>query len=194
MASILLTNLLWHEVLPYPFTIGKVNPLVRNLKRIFVEPSLLKRKGEAFTGKNMPQNNMALFGDWIRRNLPENSIIIYDQMGQTPFYAGLTYTFIDAWGITDNVIAEIKYRKTSPMLFTIKEFVLKLMPGVDVKTYQKDLTYLEYILLRDPDYIFVNVPFLHSYLSSDEFNHRYQKFFPKTPQTFAACYRKKPSY
>ena len=134
---------------------------------------------------------MASFGYWIRRNLPENSIIVYDQMGQTPFYAGLSYTFIDAWGITDKTIAEIKYRRKNDMLFKIKESVLKLFPGVNAKNFQKDLTFSEYILSREPDYLFINVPSIHTYLSSGKFNQRYQKFFLDTPQTFKACYRKK---
>ncbi len=203
MASILLTNLLWHEVPifkwnlsarpgePVASVIGKMNPLVLNLKTILAEPSIIKRKFEAFTGKKRPQNSMVSFGYWIKENLPEGSIILYDQMGQTPFYAGLSYTFIDAWGLTDKTIAYIQYRRSNDFLFKIQELVLRLSPGVNAITYQEDLTLTEYILSREPDYIFINLTSLHTYLLSDEFNHRYQKFFPDTPQTFEACYRRK---
>jgi hypothetical protein len=43
----------------------------------------------------------ALVGKFIRLNYPEGITIVYDQMGQTPWYAGADKTFIDSWGLTD---------------------------------------------------------------------------------------------
>ena len=170
-----------------------------NLKQIFTNPAIIKGKLESYNWQNIPQNFQTLFGNWIRRNVPVNSIILYDQMGQTPFYAGrLSYTFIDSFGVTDKIIAAIKYREKNPILFKIRDLVLKLLPGVDVETYQKNLTFSEYILSRNPDYIFILVKSkqLKRLISSDEFNHRYYKyrqFIPGIPRRIEGYCRKPQS-
>ena len=193
--SILLTNLLGHDFGFWgKFVVPKANLLLINLKQIFANPTIIKRKFEAYNWQNTPQNFHALFGDWIRRNIPENSIILYDQMGQTPFYAGRSYTFIDSLGITDKIIAEIKYKEKNFILFKIRDLVLKLVPGVDAETYQKDLTFSGYVLSRNPDYIFILVKSkeIRRLIFLDEFNHRYYKYrnFIPGSREFNAYYRK----
>jgi len=45
-------------------------------------------------------NWQALIGQFIATNYPSDVVVVYDQMGQTPYYAGLKSTFIDSFGLT----------------------------------------------------------------------------------------------
>jgi hypothetical protein len=45
-------------------------------------------------------NRQAAVGKFLRLNYPEHITIVYDQMGQTPWYAGLDKSFIDTLGLT----------------------------------------------------------------------------------------------
>ena len=47
--------------------------------------------------------------DFLRRNYPADAVVVYDQMGQTPFYAGPTMRFVDSWGLTDRTIGRFYF-------------------------------------------------------------------------------------
>lgn len=49
-------------------------------------------------------NYQALVGRFVHANYPPGTLLAYDQMGQTPYYAGSDRTFIDIWGLTDKRI------------------------------------------------------------------------------------------
>jgi len=43
-------------------------------------------------------------GEFLGRNYPPGTVIAYDQMGQTPWYAGVDRDFVDLLGLTDRTI------------------------------------------------------------------------------------------
>ena len=190
LSFIVLINFLGHTIkLSFGDNI-KYNPMRLSLKSILSDTSIIRKKVHIWCNLDydLPQNFQALFGDWIRRNIPKNSIIMYDQMGQTPFYAGLSYTFIDSFGLTDKVITEIKNNRTTK----IRNMALKLFPKVKRNTNQNSLTFSNYILSRNPDFIFIFVGSEHlaRLTSTVKFNREYQKYFPDVPVNLRAGYRK----
>lgn len=46
----------------------------------------------------------ALVGKFLAANYPEGTAIVYDQMGQTPYFAGADKNVTDSWGLTDKVV------------------------------------------------------------------------------------------
>jgi hypothetical protein len=50
---------------------------------------------------SIAHNPQARVGEFIARNYPPGTVVIYDQMGQTPYYAGSDHVFVDSFGLTD---------------------------------------------------------------------------------------------
>ncbi|MEW6745643.1 MAG: hypothetical protein AB1486_23075 [Planctomycetota bacterium] len=92
----------------------------REMKRFFSNPDY------------MPSNFHTLNARWIREHTPPGSVIAHDQMGQTPFYAGLEYTFIDLFGLCTRGVAKVRYAHDGS--YFVPE-------------------YGEYVFGRNPDYI-----------------------------------------
>jgi hypothetical protein len=62
-------------------------------------PRKIVRRGR-YISDSITENWQFLVGEFIRETYPTGITIAYDQMGQTPWYAGLDKTFIDTWGLT----------------------------------------------------------------------------------------------
>jgi len=191
ISIIILINFLCHTIKQvFPVEI-QYNPIRICLKSTLSDPSTIKKKFLIWYNidYDLPQNFQALFGDWIRNNLPENSIIVYDQMGQTPFYAGLEYTFIDSLGLTDKMITQRKYRE----LIKIRNLASKLLLKPEGGRKKNTLSFSDYILSRNPDFIFVLVGSedMDRLTSTVKFNREYQEYFPDAPhKKIRAWYRK----
>jgi hypothetical protein len=90
------------------------NPFTATLGRVVADPSgHVESIGLILRGRPKPvvseqdygtdritANSQYLVGDFLRRTYPKGVTIVYDQMGQTPWYAGLDKTFIDTFGLT----------------------------------------------------------------------------------------------
>jgi hypothetical protein len=190
ISLVVLVNFLCHTIkLPFADNI-KENQIRHSLKSVLADPSIIRKKFNIVYNidYDLPQNFQALFGAWIRTNVPKNSIILYDQMGQTPFYAGLSYTFIDSFGLTDKMVTEIKYNRG----ITLRNLTSKLFPKVKGGAKQNSVTFSDYILSRNPDFIFILVgsEHLERLTSTVKFNREYQKFFPDVPVKLRAWHRK----
>jgi hypothetical protein len=193
--SIVLTNFFWNSGDYYWPGYGvRANLMTGSLKECLSRPSIVKKKFDAWCNwGDPPQNFQALFGDWIRRNIPENSVIVYDQMGQTPFYAGLSYTFIDSSGLTDRTIARLQHGQRNALLFQIRELLLGMLPGVKNKGPYSNATFSEYIYSRSPDYIFMLAESdqLKDLVSHDAFARRYERFLLDSTVWPRASYKKR---
>lgn len=58
---------------------------------------------DEYISDHITANWQYLVGDFIARTYPRHSVIAYDQMGQTPWYAGQDKVFIDTWGLTNRM-------------------------------------------------------------------------------------------
>lgn len=71
-------------------------------------PSYLDEVGPA--DAKLGVNPQALTGRFLRDNYREGATIVYDQMGQTPYYAGPEISFIDSLGLVSPRLAHYYFR------------------------------------------------------------------------------------
>jgi hypothetical protein len=60
---------------------------------------------------SLGSNYQSRIGDFLRRNYPADSVVVSDQMGQTPYYAGATMRFVDSWGLTDPTLGRFYFER-----------------------------------------------------------------------------------
>ena len=77
----------------YDFTETWANPLTHR------DEPLLDPLARTPDSDRIGDNRQAAVGKFLRLNYPEHITIVYDQMGQTPWYAGLDKSFIDTLGL-----------------------------------------------------------------------------------------------
>jgi len=119
------------------------NPVkyIRNVVSATVQPEqYFKQKEPTLAGDHIGFNRNATVGRFIQLNYPENITVIFDQMGQAPWYAGLDKRFIDNTGLTDKQIGYFAFQEkaTRSAVFGVyQEFLLILKKGFwPEETYQ----------------------------------------------------------
>lgn len=75
---------------------------------------------------------MYLFGDFIRRSYPKGITVVFDQAGQTPWYAGLDKPFIDPYGLANRGAGYAMFNdwlgaNSDPMLEVYRHVSLELL-------------------------------------------------------------------
>jgi hypothetical protein len=122
------------------------------------------------------QNYQALVGQFVAHNYPAGITVIYDQMGQTPYFAGHDKRFLDTLGLTDRVVsaywfarraqhdplarAYLRLRDTlraglgmepraSPTLIDVRAYLLEARPALVLYNVVAGRQ-LEEIVLADP--------------------------------------------
>lgn len=66
-------------------------------------------------GDHIGFNRNATVGRFIQLNYPSGIRVIFDQMGQAPWYAGLDKTFIDNTGLTDKQIGYFAFQEKAKL-------------------------------------------------------------------------------
>lgn len=97
----------WGSVLPNPIH-AAVGPFVKSPGR-YVRAVLQKIDDPSATtfldlDGGIGHNWQVRVGEFLGRNYPPGTVIAYDQMGQTPWYAGVDRDFVDLLGLTDQTI------------------------------------------------------------------------------------------
>jgi len=106
-------------------------------------------------------NYQALVGEFINKNYPPNSVIVYDQMGQTPYFAGFDKTFIDSWGLLNRPIGYYVFsnnyqKKTSLTLYNaFINKIFSIYPSEIKRSYTTN-EILDYIFAQKPDVIIIH--------------------------------------
>jgi hypothetical protein len=112
-------NLLYLQT-PEPAGKSHLNPVQEYLEYIGSPGNYLhrlqdlaaERDFDATTGKakifgepfRIRSNWQFLIGQYVHDNYPKGTSIVFDQMGQAPWYSGPDMVFIDSWGLTDTNI------------------------------------------------------------------------------------------
>ena len=106
-------------------------------------------------------NYQALAGKFIALNYPGEITIVYDQMGQTPWYAGADKTFIDSLGLTDRATGAYYFAgrtRRSKLLGLYDSLVLgairALFPGEKRAYTEQEI--LDYLFAAEPHLIMTN--------------------------------------
>jgi hypothetical protein len=95
---------------------------------------------EDLSTQKITSTSVYVLGDFIRRSYPRGITVVYDQAGQTPWYAGLDKTFIDPYGLTDRVagFATFNYlldRNPSRGFAIYRDVSLKLLKREPARTW-----------------------------------------------------------
>ena len=83
---------------------------IKEFLAVFLNPDFDTGKyqaGSNFIGLHF----MANLGKFIKLNYPENSTIIWDQLGRTPWFSGENYFYIDNAGLCDKNIGYYQYHR-----------------------------------------------------------------------------------
>jgi hypothetical protein len=117
-------------ILAVVFISGTAYTVIKQPASLPLTQSYLSRGLSKWTAKAQHQFDPYFFnfqysyypwlGVWIKQNFPPGTKIAYDQMGQTPFFAGIDYYFIDIFGLMSRPIAKY-YKKRNPS--SIKTFI-----------------------------------------------------------------------
>jgi hypothetical protein len=112
-------------------------------------------------------NYQVLVGEFLRRRYPDESVIVYDQMGQTAFYAGHDKMFIDSTGLANKKIGHFYFYsrvQERPVLrlyyATLKWICTQFFP--EERFIETSEEALDYLFGRGPDVVIVNVTFIRN--------------------------------
>jgi len=88
-----------------------------------------RQKEPTLAGDHIGFNRNATVGRFIQQNYPQGITVIFDQMGQAPWYAGLDKRFIDNTGLTDKQIGYFAFQQKARLskLFGFYQEVLRLL-------------------------------------------------------------------
>ena len=159
-ASLLLSSSYWlNEPVLNPIS-ENVGSFVKNPRDYLTFCSNLMKEPAKFNHIAHGKSRQLLLGEFIKRNYVSGTTLLYDQMGQTPYQAGIDYYFIDSWGLTDKRIGRYyfhKRSKSSPMLElyenTSSYFIKRFFP--QTKLFYSRRYILNYILMRNPDVVLI---------------------------------------
>lgn len=150
------------------------NPFVLNLQAAIVDPHRYlddfrkiasgRQPGPctgAYSAMSIGTNYQALVGRFIQANCPGTITIVYDQMGQTPWYGGLEKTFVDAFGLTDKTIGYFGFyeRKHFSRLYMLYYRLMEKAEAAFWSEHKRIETangILDYIFSKNPEVIMIN--------------------------------------
>jgi len=155
--------------------IGRRNPLrtflaafaanparhVRETAIKIVSPSSFGHLDEALGQREtLGTNYQSLVGEFLHANYPAHSLVVYDQMGQTPYYGGAQMRFVDSLGLTDRTIARI-YVERSASTNALRVYNAVISRAVELAFGEHrdaitDAKALDYLFGIDPDLVLIN--------------------------------------
>jgi hypothetical protein len=139
------------------------NPVILSARRLAYDPDeylrfCLERVNNPAAYNYIDGNAQLVIGEFIKRNYFSGTTILYDQMGQTPYQAGIDYYFIDSWGLTDKHIGRYYFHernRNSAILHLYENFstclIKRFFPETTFIYTRQDL--LNYVFKRSPDVI-----------------------------------------
>ena len=155
-SSLLLSDSYW-------FQKPVANPILKNIESFIENPrdyltlcSNLMKEPAKYNHIVHGKSKQLLLGEFIKRNYASGTTLLYDQMGQTPYQAGIDYSFIDSWGLTDKKIGRYYFQKRSkgsPLFELYENISSYFIPQTKPFYSRKDI--INYIFMRDPDVVLI---------------------------------------
>lgn len=112
-------------------------------------------------------NLISAVGDFVRMNYAPTVRVVYDQVGQAPWYAGKDVTFIDNLGLCDRAIGLLHFqsRIAGSLVYGQYErgiqWLLDRVAPSEYRQMEKD-TVLAHMLASQPDVLIVRKPYLQN--------------------------------
>jgi len=161
-----------HELFTFPFRVQVENPVKKNIKTLFSSPGayfdlVRYRVQEPLASNYIDHSKEVLIGEFIKNNYESGITILYDQMGQTPWMAGMQYRFIDTWGLTDKRIGRYylsSQTKHSRLLWLYDTVSQQVISTIYPKTVflENKTEVLDYLFSSDPDIIMFTTLLLYN--------------------------------
>lgn len=130
---------------------GKVGRLIKN-------PDSFQEGIDKVGVFNIRYNFIASVGDFVHLNYRDDAVVVYDQIGQAPWYAGEKTQFIDNLGLGYRAIGLSRFHQAAEQswLYHSYEKVMEFLVGYwwpEEKRVQTNQEIIEGILSRKPDVI-----------------------------------------
>jgi hypothetical protein len=112
-------------------------------------------------GRPIEQDYQALIGKFLAENYPDGTRIVYDQMGQTAYFAGADKIIVDSYGLTDkfagyHTFASRAERSSLLRLYRWLFFDIATPAMAWEKRPETAQDALDYLFDFDPDVILIN--------------------------------------
>jgi hypothetical protein len=104
---------------PAPFVSNAVRAVVNaevywpEVWRLIKNPDDFNESPDGLGVFNIRYNLIASVGDFVRMNYRENAVVVYDQIGQAPWYAGRNTFFIDNLGLGYREIGLARFHQSA---------------------------------------------------------------------------------
>ncbi len=85
---------------------------------------------DAENAESIGHSYQALIGKFLALNYPEGTRIVYDQMGQTPYFAGPGVVFLDSFGITDRFSGYLQFASRAERSLLLRAYQQLFFGGV----------------------------------------------------------------
>ncbi len=134
-----------------------------SIGQLLVDPSesFIYSVGSPFQYSTINTNYQATTGKFLRDNYPQNITIVYDQMGQTPWYAGADKVMIDSFGLLSKNAGYYAFTRRadqSRLLSSYQGVMVWLAQQLwpDEQRAVEDADALDAVFERRPELILVN--------------------------------------
>lgn len=112
-------------------------------------------------------NLISSVGDFVRVNYAEDVTVVYDQVGQAPWYAGPKTVFIDNLGLCDRAIGLLRFQSfaQASWLYSAYDRVLQGLLHAfwpDEQRYATEEQVLQRLLAQQPDVLIIRKPYLRN--------------------------------
>lgn len=126
--------------------------------RLLKNPDDFKDNPKGLGVFNIRYNLIASVGDFVRLNCRDNAVVVYDQIGQAPWYAGQNTVFIDNLGLGYRAIGLSRFHQAAEQSWLYRSYenvmdflVRQFWP--DEKRFMSDEEIVASILEKNPDVI-----------------------------------------
>lgn len=124
---------------------------------------LVSRPIRRITTDAIGANYQSLVGDFLAGRYPDGTTVVYDQMGQTPYYAGPRFAFVDTAGLADRTLGLQLYRSLSARsrsalsesYLAVRDALLGALFG-ETPLDPARFDAVAYVLDREPDVVLSN--------------------------------------
>jgi hypothetical protein len=147
-----------------------VNPVGTALGELAARPASYARSVERKLGApsasppvapphrhSIGHNYQARIGRFLARNYPRGAVVVYDQMGQTPYYAGHGFVFIDSFGLTDRAAGFYAFSRRLGSSATLRLYE-RLVGGLlaHEKRYYDAREIADHLFEREPHLVLIH--------------------------------------
>ncbi|MEZ5493690.1 MAG: hypothetical protein R3E61_03630 [Pseudomonadales bacterium] len=126
--------------------------------RLLKNPDAFKENPAGIGVFNIRYNFIAAVGDFVHLNYRDNAVVVYDQMGQAPWYAGPNTIFIDNLGLGYRAIGLARFHQAAEQSWVYRSYERVMDSAVHFfwpseKRAQADEEIIAGIMAQHPDVI-----------------------------------------